>query len=165
MKRVCPTLRANFDFLSQANSGTLKRVTATKEVILSAGSIGTPHILMNSGIGNATALSEIGIKSLVDLPSVGQNLSDHPYAGNTWFVNSTDTFEAANRNATLAAEQFQRWEATHTGPLADGTFNQAGWVRVPANSTIFQQFPDPSSGPNTAHFELVFAVCMGVLIA
>lgn len=48
-----------------------------KEVILSAGSIGSPHILQLSGIGNKQTLSEAGIIAVHDLPGVGENLQDH----------------------------------------------------------------------------------------
>ncbi|KAJ7497656.1 hypothetical protein FB451DRAFT_1212279 [Mycena latifolia] len=132
------------------------RVTARKEVILSAGTVGTPHILMHSGIGNASALERLGIPSLVNLSSVGQNLSDHTFLGNQWQVNSTDTYETATRNATLAEEQLREWNATRTGPLVDSTITQVGWLRIPNDSSIFERFPDPAAGPHTAHYELLF---------
>ncbi|KAF7374107.1 GMC oxidoreductase [Mycena sanguinolenta] len=47
-------------------------VNATKEVILSAGSIGSPNILLHSGIGDSSALTELGISSVHNLPAVGQ---------------------------------------------------------------------------------------------
>ena len=50
---------------------------ARKEIILSAGSIGSPHILQVSGIGNADKLSKIGIKTIHELKGVGMNLQDH----------------------------------------------------------------------------------------
>jgi choline dehydrogenase-like flavoprotein len=55
--------------------GTIIR--ARKEVILSAGSLQTPGLLELSGIGNATVLRKLGIPLIRDLPSVGENLSDH----------------------------------------------------------------------------------------
>jgi hypothetical protein len=85
-------------------------------------------------------------------------MTDQPFVANTWLVNSTDTFEAALRNTTLAAEQLQEWNETRTGPYAGGTFNVAGWLRMAANSSIFQQFSDPSAGPNTGHWEFIIAV-------
>ncbi|KAJ7790180.1 alcohol oxidase [Mycena olivaceomarginata] len=131
--------------------------TAKKEVILSAGSIGTPNILLHSGIGNASALATLGIEPLHNLPSVGQNLTDHPLTFLSFLVNSNNTFETAERNSTLAAEQLAQWNATRTGPLVDSTASQLGWLRIPDNSSIFEHFPDPASGPSTAHYELLFA--------
>jgi len=53
------------------------KVIANKEVVLSAGSIGSPHILQLSGIGAAATLTKAGIKPLHELPGVGENLQDH----------------------------------------------------------------------------------------
>jgi len=50
---------------------------ASKEVILCGGTIGSPLILMHSGIGNAGELKDIGIEPLLDNSSVGHNLTDH----------------------------------------------------------------------------------------
>ncbi|KAI0739507.1 alcohol oxidase [Daedaleopsis nitida] len=63
-----------------ADGGGVKRsrsVKATKEVVLSAGPFGSPHILMLSGIGPANHLKEHGIVPLHNLPAVGSNLQDH----------------------------------------------------------------------------------------
>lgn len=57
--------------------GKLFDVNVNKEVILSAGPIGSPHILQLSGIGNRTTLEEAGIEVNHELPGVGENLQDH----------------------------------------------------------------------------------------
>ncbi|KAJ7733598.1 aryl-alcohol oxidase precursor [Mycena olivaceomarginata] len=132
------------------------RLTATKEVILSAGSIGTPHILLHSGIGDSESLASLGISPVHDLPSVGKNLSDHPFLHTSWQVNSTKTFDNAERNETLASDEFEEWLTTRTGPLVDSTTSQIGWLRLPDNSSILHSFPDTSSGPLSPHFELLF---------
>ncbi|KAJ6457713.1 alcohol oxidase [Mycena sanguinolenta] len=132
-------------------------LTAGKEVILSAGSIGTPNILLHSGIGNSSTLTSLGINAVHDLPSVGQNLTDHPTLSAVEFlVNSSGTWEDAERNATLAADQLAQWNTTRTGPLGDSPSSQLGWLRIPDNSSVFEQFPDLSAGPNSPHYELVF---------
>jgi len=49
----------------------------TREVVVSAGAVGSPHLLMLSGIGDQKNLREVGVPVLQDLPGVGQNLQDH----------------------------------------------------------------------------------------
>ena len=63
--------------ISYWKNSILKTVKANKEVILSAGSIGTPQILQVSGIGEANKLKNLGINTIHDLPGVGKNLQDH----------------------------------------------------------------------------------------
>ena len=55
----------------------LKTIKANNEIILSAGSIGSPHILQVSGIGDSEKLKHIGIEVINELKGVGQNLQDH----------------------------------------------------------------------------------------
>lgn len=55
----------------------LQTIAATREVILSAGALGSPQLLMTSGIGDAEALRAAGVEVRHHLPSVGKNLQDH----------------------------------------------------------------------------------------
>jgi choline dehydrogenase-like flavoprotein len=134
-------------------------VKASKEVILSAGTIGTPQILMNSGIGDENELKHLGIPTRVHLPAVGKNLSVHLSLGINYFVNSTDTYDEIIRNSTLRSELLHLWNQTHTGPLADSISEHTAYVRMPNNATIFETHPDPAAGPHTAHFQLNIEVC------
>ena len=63
-----------------------KRVTvrATREIVLAAGTLESPKLLMLSGIGRADALKKLGLPVVVDLPGVGANLHDHPRVGVRW---------------------------------------------------------------------------------
>jgi choline dehydrogenase-like flavoprotein len=58
-------------------NGELRSVQCRGEVILAAGAIGSPHIMMLSGIGPATQLAHFGIPVVLDKPGVGANLHDH----------------------------------------------------------------------------------------
>ncbi|KAJ7822586.1 alcohol oxidase [Mycena leptocephala] len=157
--RVLPTTSNTFRTVEfvQDLDGKRFTLTAKKEIILSAGSIGTPNILLHSGIGNSSTLTSLGIKPVHNLPSVGQNLSDHSLVFFSFLVNSNDTYETAERNTTLAAEQFAQWNASRTGPLVDNPLSHMGWLRIPDNSSIFEKFPDPAAGPNTSHYELIIS--------
>src|SRR5262249_56446683 len=55
-------------------------------IILSAGAVGSPHLLMLSGVGPAGQLSSLGIPVVQDMPGVGQNLRDHPKVYVTWGI-------------------------------------------------------------------------------
>ncbi|KAJ7049723.1 aryl-alcohol-oxidase from pleurotus Eryingii [Mycena amicta] len=156
--RILPTATNDFRTVEFRDArGQIFNLTATKEVILSAGSVNSPTILMHSGIGNSTLLSSLGITPLHNLPSVGKNLSDHPLFPVTWTVNSTNgTFDPIFQNTDVFTQVLTQWTNTKTGRVGAEPITQLGWLRVPDNSSIFQTFPDPSAGPNTAHFELLF---------
>ncbi|KAJ6535912.1 pyranose dehydrogenase [Mycena vulgaris] len=134
---------------------------ASKEIILSAGTVGTPHVLMNSGVGDKMALTALGIPSLLDLPSLGHNVSDHPAVELGYFVNSTQTLESITQNTTAFNEAFAQWNATHTGPFVDLGVTNVDWFRLDPESPIFAKYPDPSAGPDTPHIELVFKAGLG----
>ncbi|KAL0954256.1 hypothetical protein HGRIS_005384 [Hohenbuehelia grisea] len=156
-------LKSEFPFRLDMNSGMplgvgpVQNITASKEVVLSAGSIGSPHILLNSGIGDSVALSKVGISPVHHLPSVGQNLTDHPLIENAWLVNSTDTFEKVTQNATFAAQILDQWKRTETGYLVAPPFSFIGWHRLPPNESAPSNPNDPSAGPNTPHFETIIS--------
>ena len=59
------------------------------EIILTAGAIGTPQLLMLSGVGPQAHLEEFGIECVKDVPGVGQNLADHPLTQVTWKTKPT----------------------------------------------------------------------------
>lgn len=75
--------------------GKQYQVSANREVILSAGAINSPQILMLSGIGDQAQLAEHGIKTAHHLPGVGQNLIDHPFFAINLKTNFRHTLDTA----------------------------------------------------------------------
>jgi len=75
-------VKLNFDGIrcvgvTASTGGVVKDIAADEEVILAAGAIGSPKLLMLSGIGDANALRGLGIDIVENLPGVGQNFQDH----------------------------------------------------------------------------------------
>lgn len=68
----------------ELESGGETFVVEGDEIILSSGAIGSPQILMLSGVGPADHLGSLGISVVKDAPGVGQNLRDHPAVWITW---------------------------------------------------------------------------------
>lgn len=73
---------------------------ARKEIILSAGAVGTPNVLMHSGIGDRNILGSVGVPTVLHLPSVGRNVSDQPFFLASWSVNFNETIDSVTQNAT-----------------------------------------------------------------
>jgi choline dehydrogenase len=67
--------------------GTVRRIAAHAEVVLSMGSINTPKVLMQSGVGDEAHLRRVGIPTVQHLPGVGRNLQDHVAFDCVWEFN------------------------------------------------------------------------------
>ncbi|KAK0224226.1 aryl-alcohol oxidase precursor [Armillaria fumosa] len=130
--------------------------TRLKEIVLSAGSIGTPNILLHSGIGDARELADLHITPTLHLPDVGKNFSDHPIWSMLFTVSDTDTVESVYfRNATFQAEALAEWQATRTGFLTAALSNQLGFLRIPDDAGVVEG--EPCAGDETAHYELLLS--------
>lgn len=96
---------------------------ARREVILSAGAIGSPKLLMASGIGPEETLKNVGIDVIHRLDGVGQNLQEHPNVGISAEVN-VPTYNIDARNPFKMAAHLARWLIFGTGP-ATSPYSQA----------------------------------------
>ena len=104
--------------------GRTRTATAGREVVLSAGAIGSPQLLMLSGIGPAAQLREHGIPVAVDAPGAGENLQDHPYQVCIWDVPGGGSLADAEKPAALA-----EWVLRKTGPLTSTLAEAFAFVR------------------------------------
>ncbi|MGI9184836.1 MAG: choline dehydrogenase [Solirubrobacteraceae bacterium] len=106
--------------------GGTERIEAG-EVILSGGAINSPQLLQLSGVGNARELKAIGIKPILDLPAVGENLQDHlevyvQYASKQP-VSVAPAMKYRNRPLVGA-----KWLLGRTGPGATNHFEGGGFA-------------------------------------
>jgi choline dehydrogenase len=97
---------------------------AEREVILAAGAIGSPQLLMLSGIGPADHLRAVGVPVAVDLPDVGQNLQDHPYVVGIWESKVGGSLYGADKPKPLL-----EWLLRRTGPLTSSVAEAFAFVR------------------------------------
>jgi choline dehydrogenase len=104
--------------------GVEELARAESEVILAGGAIGSPQLLMLSGIGPADHLREHDIAVLADSPGVGGNLSDHPIVTAMWSAPKSRSLweKAGPRNLA-------RWQMTHTGPMTTNIAEAGGFSR------------------------------------
>jgi choline dehydrogenase len=78
-----------------SGGGKAFTASAEREVLLTAGAIGSPHILQLSGIGPGAALQQLDIKVEVDVPGVGENLQDHLQLRMIFKVSNTKTLNTS----------------------------------------------------------------------
>lgn len=117
---------------------------ARREVILSGGSVASPHLLMLSGIGPADQLREHGIACKVDLPGVGKNLQDHPLVYMKFAIDKPVSMSKYMR-PDLMAYTGARWIASQTGPGASNNVETCALMRsdpsVPHPDVLIQYLP------------------------
>ncbi|WP_432842548.1 GMC family oxidoreductase [Dactylosporangium sp. CA-092794] len=113
------------------------RAGAASEVVLAAGAIDTPRLLLRSGVGPAGDLRRLGIDVVGDLAGVGQNLQDHPILAGLCFE-AEEALPAFNNN--LEGSTFF-WKSRSDLPVADLMFVS---VQIPyVSPEIAQEFPPP----------------------
>ena len=122
------------------HAGRDETARAGAEVILAAGAIGSPQLLMLSGIGPADDLREHGIYVIADNRAVGANLMDHPMVPVLWSTPSVKGLWESTGNSGIA-----RWRVTHKGPLTSNIAEAGGFARsdprLPAPDLQWQVLP------------------------
>ena len=97
--------------------GQIMEARARHEVVLSAGALGSPHLLMLSGIGAGNDLREHGIDVLADLPGVGRNLQDHLQARPV-FKTTGSTINSETRPPLQYVGIAMQYALKRSGPMA-----------------------------------------------
>ena len=102
------------EFSRGGPGGEVERAEAGREVILSAGAVGSPHILQLSGVGDPEHLAKIGVAVAHELRGVGKNMQDHYAARVSYPVVGAQTANERSRGLPLAGE-VMRWLLTGKG--------------------------------------------------
>jgi choline dehydrogenase-like flavoprotein len=117
--------------------GSLHQVHCMREVLLCAGALQSPQILMLSGIGPSMHLADKGVAVLHDLPGVGQNLHDHPdvvLVANAPHLK--DLFGLTLGGAWRAIKGIFEWRNHRTGMLTTNFAEAGGFIKSQASEPI-----------------------------
>ncbi len=109
--------------------GRSVRISVAREVILSAGAFGSPHILLSSGVGEASQLSDGGVDLVHHLPGVGRNLHDHPAISAVSKSKSTIPHGLSLRAAPRLAWSLVEYALFKRGLLASNVLEAGGYVK------------------------------------
>jgi choline dehydrogenase len=112
-----------------SRGGQMERADAGREVVLSAGAIGSPHILQLSGVGDPAHLGKIGVPVVHELMGVGKNMQDHFQARVSYPVVGMGTANEKSRGLPLVGEVI-RWLVTGKGMLTYSPSLVAASVKV-----------------------------------
>jgi choline dehydrogenase len=146
-------------------SGKLVTLAALREVILCAGAIGSPQILMHSGIGDGDHLKENGVTPLHHLPGVGRNLQDHLQARLVYKCNEAtlnDEVRSLPNKMRIALKYalFRSGPMTMAASLATGFFKTRPEVETPDIQFHVQPWSADSPGAGVHPFSaFTMSVC------
>ena len=133
-----------------------KKYIGTSEVIMAAGAVHTPHVLMLSGLGDASALRDAGVKPEVSLPGLGKNLQDHPACLSAFTLKASAgaisiTDHLLTRSGRLRAGAVLNYALRRRGPLTSTGCDHGAFVSTGARSA------DNDLGPDVADLQVRLA--------
>jgi choline dehydrogenase-like flavoprotein len=108
----------------------LRTLRARREIILSAGAIQSPQLLMLSGVGDANTLHRLGIAVTAHLPGVGQDLQDHPDFVFGYAAKSLDLLGISAAGFVRLAKEIRRYRAERRGMLTSNFAEAGGFLKT-----------------------------------
>lgn len=153
--RVNKSRTVGVDYL---HFGSVAQANTTGEVIVSAGALRSPQLLMLSGIGPKAELERLGIDVVLNLPGIGKNLQDHLHTRVRCEITEPLTFAALPSETKVAA--LREYETDRSGPLGSNFLEAGAFVKsdpheiYPGLQLFFLMTlaPDyPEAGPPIRH--------------
>jgi len=107
----------------------ISQYQAEKEIIVSGGAYHSPHILLNSGVGDAKHLNEVGVPVVHDLPGVGRNLHDHPASFVAMDMRDSTSYALSWKALPRDIIQLLQYCFFRSGPMASNLFETNAYIR------------------------------------
>jgi len=138
----------------ERDDGSRTQLTATRDVILCAGTYGSPQLLLLSGIGAGAALQALGIPVKHDLPGVGESLQDHPSTVLQMKTTDSTSYGLSWKALPRGVWNVLEYMVLRRGPLASNVLEATGFVKSrpredrPDLQILFMpMLRDPSGSP------------------
>jgi len=141
-----------------SEQGQFGAVRARREIIVSCGAIGSPHLLQSSGIGPADVLKDAGVPVAHDLSGVGRNLTDRLQIRSVFRCNTATTLNDVYGSVIKKVIAGMRYAFFQTGPLTVGAGQAAAFLRTaphldrPDLELTFMAFSTPGPGQKPHKF-------------
>jgi len=116
--------------VSVVDAAGRRQLAARREVVVAAGAILSPHLLMLSGIGDQERLRAVGIEVKQHLPGVGANYHDHLAIAVLMEMKNSDSYGISWRAAPRDIANMFEYALLRTGPLASNVFEATGFIRT-----------------------------------
>jgi len=116
--------------VSVSDAAGRRRLAARSEVVLAAGAILSPHLLMLSGIGDQEQLRAAGIQVKQHLPGVGANYHDHLAIAVLMEMSNSESYGISWRAAARDIANLLEYALFRTGPLGSNVFEATGFIRT-----------------------------------
>ncbi|KAI0708467.1 GMC oxidoreductase [Earliella scabrosa] len=144
--------------ISTTRDGPKYAVRATREVIVCAGTFGSPQLLLLSGVGPSEQLEKLKIPVVRDLPAVGRGLLDHLCTSTVFRARPGWTWDGVVQNPLRSAWTLLRWLTFGTGPMGAlcgqaAIFARSDDKRLPYGRDL--PVVNTTSGPKAPDFEFV----------
>ena len=111
-------------------AGARQRLLARKEVLVCAGSYGSPQLLLLSGVGEGSALQALGIEVKHHLPGVGASLHDHPAAAIQMRTQDSTSYGLSLKALPRDLWNIAEYALFRRGPLGSNVFEATGFVKT-----------------------------------
>lgn len=120
---------------SVKHKGSFREFKAKKKVVLCAGAINTPHLLLLSGIGPKEQLAKHGIHCIHELPGVGENLHDHPDYIHLYKSNHPDLWGMNPAGIRDILKAYRQYKKTATGMMTSNFAEAGGFLSTLRDQT------------------------------
>jgi len=143
-----------------------RSVAASREVLLCAGAVHSPQLLMLAGIGPARHLESLGIPVNAELTGVGANYHDHPALAVALEMRNTTSYGLSWRSLPRSLCNLAQYALARSGPLASNVFESTAFIRTSAGADrpdIQIAFQPARRNPNTFPLPLGHGFAMSIV--